>query len=77
MQKTTYNPENYQPETQAAVKAIIKSWPGYDLEWFSTVMANIIEEAVVEAKKVTEEKVRAACAAVAEVHLSNQKGDPK
>ena len=78
MPKRTYNPEEYQPETQAAMKEM-SDQEFLPCDWFPSDIlqfADIIEKAVVEAKKVTEDKVRAGCAAVAEAHL-NKKGDPK
>ena len=78
MTKRTYNPEDYQPETQAAMKEIyLQNLAAFD--WTASdqvLVADIIEKAVLAAKQVTEETVRAGCAAVAEVHLS-KKGDPK
>lgn len=79
MTPRTYNPEDYSLETQAAMRVIVglkfdsSNWCRADL-LYVTDIADAIEKAVLEAKKVTEEKVRAACAAVAEVYL---KGDPK
>ena len=75
----TYNPEDYSPETREAMKEIL----GRHFNWGQWLppdildFADIIEKAVLAAKQVTEEKVRAGCAAVAEAHLSNKKGDPK
>ena len=86
MTKRTYKPEDYSPETRAAMKNILALGlfaPGavFDSDqWVSSDIpdiADIIEKAIVSAKQVTEEKVRAACAAVAEANLSNKKGDPK
>lgn len=75
MTKRTYNPDDYEPETQAVMKELLD--PNVDDEqWVAagTVeMADLIEKAVLKAKQVTEEEVRAACAAVAEAHLSNHK----
>ena len=82
MTKRTYNPEDYSPETQAAMKEILGSgfdwgeWRQYELDYVAEI-AQAIEKAVMEAKKVTEDEVRAACAAVAEAHLSNKKGVTK
>ena len=85
MAKRTYNADDYEPETQAAMNAItdiqglaILEGPsqgkaGHDFEWLRVEIADVIEKAVVEAKQVTEEKVRAACTAVAEAHLGNSK----
>ena len=76
MTKRTYNPDDYEPETQAAMKEILGSqfdssdWCRIDL-FHITDLADIIEKAVKKAKQVTEERVRAACAAVAEAHLAN------
>jgi len=78
MTKRTYNPEDYSLETQAAMKELLD--PNVDEEqqepWVTAgtlAMANIIEKAVLKAKQVTEDKVRAACASVAEAHLNNSK----
>ena len=71
----TYNPEDYEPETQAAMKEIL----GRHFNWGQWLppdildFAGIIEKAVLATKQVTEEKVRAGCAAVAEAHLNNPK----
>ena len=77
MTKRTYNPEDYEPETQGAMKQLLdRSNECYSGDWVGVNIpraADIIERAVLESKKVTEEKVRAACAAVAEVHLTNPK----
>jgi len=78
MPKRTYNPEDYSPETQAAMKEILGSqfdssdWHRKDL-LHVTDIADAIEKAVKKAKQVTEDKVRAACASVAEAHLNNSK----
>jgi len=78
MTKRTYNSEDYEPETRAAMKDMFLNASAWRPRVASDMVeiADIIEKAVVEAKKVTEEKVRAACAAVAEVHL-NKKGRTK
>ena len=75
MTKRTYNPENYEPETRAAIKQLLDSQLDF-LTWLDddiTEAADIIEGAVKKAKQVTEERVRAACAAVAKAHLINPK----
>lgn len=76
MPKRTYTPDDYSTETRAAMKELLagRSYPGD--QWLSSYIveiADIIEKAVLDAKRVTEEKVRAACAAVAEAHLTNPK----
>ena len=68
MTRRTYNPDDYEPEVQAAVKELrLRFDPG---EWSHD---DVIEVADIIKKvaRVTEEKVRAACAAVAEAHLAN------
>lgn len=78
MTKRTYNPDDYAPETQAAMREILISkfdpsnYNQNELTHISYI-ADAIERAVATAKQVTEEKVRAACAAVAEAHLNNPK----
>ena len=73
MPKRTYNPEDYEPEVQEAVRELRLGFdPG---EWSHTdviEVAEIIKKAVLAAKEVTEEKLRAGCAAVAEALLTNQ-----
>lgn len=76
MAKRTYTLDDYSPETQAAVEQIISWHLDAKVQALSTdryEVADIIENAVLSAKKVTEEKVRAGCAAVAEAHLNNPK----
>lgn len=75
MANRTYNPENYEPETRAAIEQLLDSHLNF-LTWLAddtTEAADIIEKAVLKAKQVTEEKIRAACAAVAEAYLTNPK----
>lgn len=76
MPKRTYTPDDYSPETRGAMKELLagQSYPGD--QWLSSYIveiADIIEKAVVTAKQLTEAKVRAACAVVAEAHLNNPK----
>lgn len=76
MTKRTYNPEDYSPETQAAMKELLpgKPDPGDKLlSNYIVEIADIIEKAVKKAKQVTEEQVRAGCASAAEAHLTNPK----
>ena len=75
MPKRTYIPEDYEPETQTAMTQLLTD--ALSPEWCSMpdvrgLIADIIEKAVLEAKKVTQEKVRAGCAAVAEALLTKQ-----
>lgn len=78
MTKRTYNPGDYSPETQAAMKEILgpqfdsSDWHRKDL-LHVTDIADAIEKAVKMAKQVTEEEVRSGCAAVAVAHLNNSK----
>ena len=78
MTKRTYNPDDYEPETQAAMNEILgpqfdsSDWHRKDL-LHVTEVADAIEKAVKKAKQVTEEQVRAGCASVAEAHLTNSK----
>lgn len=72
MTKRTYNPDDYEPETRAAIEQLLDSHLDF-LTWLAddiTEAADIIEKAVLKAKQVTEEEVRAGCAAVAEAHLT-------
>ena len=75
MTKRTYNPEDYEPETRAVMKELLD--PNADDEqWVAagTVeMADLIEKAVKKAKQITEERIRAACASVAEAYSTNPK----
>jgi|GEM_PF-6649495 len=80
MPRRTYTPDDYTPETRAAMKQLLagKSYP--EGQWLSSYIlevADIIEKAVVTAQKVTEEKIRAACAAVAEAHLATDRFNVK
>jgi len=79
MPKRTYNPEDYSPETQATMKELLTiRWSNLTQATMihppdAPQVADIIEKAVLKAKQVTEDEVRAACAAVAEAHLTNPK----
>lgn len=76
MSKRTYKPDDYALETQAAMKEILISkfdpsnYNQNELTHISYI-ADAIEKAVLSAKQVTEDKVRAGCAAVADSHLKN------